>query len=280
MQPGPKDPASPGRARPERMDANMKWIGWLAKWAIGALLAAALSVLTTFYMVESYMDALLDRWNLGTLETPGLDVGRLFSLGDRAGTSGLPGSREPAAGFVTDPVKEPAEQVEPWRETNHGRPPGGALKVDAPPLLESGKTAGEHSASGDSGGNSGEAKGGEGLPGGAPGSGEAGGEEGGEPAGTDSMPDAVPVFGHAGLPGALVMSAEEFNEKRKNLSESDKIEIFTILLNHVPQDELQVLSELLEDGITAEEAGLIMDVMEGYLGPKEMDRLLTILNVE
>lgn len=236
-----------GPGKPERMDARMRWIGWLAKWAAGALLASALSVLTTFYMVESYMEALLARWNLSVPEAPVLDLERLFSLGETA-------NKGEAEGEVSEPNPN-------LRETGRDRPIGGALKVTAPVV-------------------SGEA-------GGSPGSGTAAGEgnlpdETPEPvsgAGEPFDQDAVPVFGSA-LSGALVMSAEEFNEKRKNLSESDKAEIFTILLNRVPQEELQMLSLLLEDGITADEANTMMEVIGGYLEREEVNRLLAILGSE
>jgi len=293
----------------------MKWIGWLIRWAAGAVLAAALSVLTTFYVVESYMEALLDRWNLGSVESPDLDLGRLFSLHRMPDASGSASGGKPAA--------EPVKDADALRETGRDRVPGGALKVDASPATgerflaaesragdnvrpddDSGRFAGAGTGgTEDAGGSSGSVpsgraetnaveakagmKGGTGAepssqsgqtPSGA--SGALSGSGVRSESGNEPEPDALPVFGRAALQGGLIMSAEEFNEKRKNLSEEDKVEIFTILLNHVPQEELQRLSVLVEDGITAEEAVAITEVMEGYLGPEEMDRLIAILDSE
>jgi hypothetical protein len=303
--------------KPERMDANMKWIGWLIRWAAGALLAAALSVMTTFYMVESYMEALLDRWNLGSVQSPDLDLGRLFSLNRMPDGTGAAGGGHPSA--------DSAKDADALREAGHERVPGGALKVDASPgsgdrgerFLATESRAGEQTGPGDGSRlSTGEGNGGTGQTGGSSGSvlsGEAGtntagagdGVRGAETgkrsqngqtpsgasaapsgsgvrteSGSEPEPEALPVFGRAALQGGLVMSAEEFNEKRKNLSEEDKVEIFTILLNHVPQEELQRLSVLVEDGITAEEAVVITEVMEDYLGPAEMERLIAILGSE
>lgn len=242
------------------MDANMKWIGWLAKWAAGALLAAALSVLTTFYMVESYMDALLDRWNLGSLEAPELDLDRLFSMRDRMAGTGAP------AADRLDPAAPSRDRTEGSRETGRGRPAGGALKVDASPAATERP---EQPVSGETG-ESGPASGFHPDP--------SGKEEDGAASGYEPVPDALPVFGQTSLQDGFFLSAEAFNEKRKNLSEADKLEIFTILLNDVPQEELQRLSELVEDGITAEEAALIAKSLQEHLGPDELERLLAILH--
>src|SRR5690606_31881877 len=109
---------------------------------------------------------------------------------------------------------------------------------------------------------------------------EAGNEHG--QTGAAEVPDgeAWPVFGETILPDSLVMSAEQFNDRRKNLTEAERLEIFALFFNKLPQEELQHLSQLLEDGITAEEAGTILQVMNTYLEQNEVDRLLSILTVE
>lgn len=234
----------------------MKWIGWLAKWAAGAVLASALSVLTTCWMVESYVNALLERWNLGGA-APELAVGELVS-------SFLPGNDRKAAGSAPKADAPAAAGESPADAENRGEAgtgaprqangAGGTVPGGAAPSAK--RTPAEETAP-------------------PPGAADAGtGPRTGE---STDVSGAIPVFGRAALQSGLVMSAEEFNEKRKSLSDSDKAEIFTMLYNHVPQEELQRLSGLVEDGITAEEARQIADVMEGYLEPADMERLLTIL---
>lgn len=80
------------------------------------------------------------------------------------------------------------------------------------------------------------------------------------------------------LKDTLVMSAQEFNEKRKKLTNQDKTAIFSIVMTKLPQEELQKMSLLLEDGITEEELGDLEDVMNAYLEQEEVTQLLTILN--
>ncbi len=74
------------------------------------------------------------------------------------------------------------------------------------------------------------------------------------------------------------MSAQEFNEKRKKLTSKDKSAIFSIIITKFPQEELQKMSLLLEDGITEEELGDLEDVMNAYLEKEEVVKLLAILN--
>lgn len=248
----------------------MKWVAWLAKWAAAALLVSALSVLTTFYLVESYMEQLLDQWNLSALEAPALDLGRLFSAASEM-TDDLPVMGGGSGGsdngvFQRDPSPEEANNSERLPSAGRDKPAGGALKVDAVPDFDGGDTA---------------------DPGTVPGMG-AGvdlGEEAGsnfEETGATEVPDgeAWPVFGETILPDSLVMSAEQFNDRRKNLTEAERLEIFALFFNKLPQEELQQLSQLLEDGITAEEADTILQVMNTYLEQKEVDRLLSILTEE
>lgn len=89
---------------------------------------------------------------------------------------------------------------------------------------------------------------------------------------------SVPVFEHNLHEDALVMSAEEFNIKRKKLTEEDRLEIFTIMMKSLPQEELQKMSALLEDGITEEEVKNMEEVIHAYLHQDDVARLLSILN--
>lgn len=236
----------------------MKWIAWLAKWAAAALLVSALSVWTTFNLVESYMEQLLAEWSLPALEAPELDLGGLFSAASGMAED-VPAAGGRAGGSGSGPLQQdvmPDETGEPERLPSAGRdkPLGGALKVDALP---------------DAGGI--EASDPDAMTGG----------DIGEP-GTMEPPegDALPVFGQVILPDALVMSAEQFNDRRKNLTETDKRDMFALFFNKLPQEELQRLSLLLEDGITADEADTIMEVMTTYLEQNEVNRLLQILTQE
>jgi hypothetical protein len=76
----------------------------------------------------------------------------------------------------------------------------------------------------------------------------------------------------------MIISTEEFAKKKDSLSSEDKMKIFSLVLNKLPQDEVQHLSALLEDGITTEELKEVNQVLQKYLRPEEYKQLLSILN--
>jgi hypothetical protein len=75
----------------------------------------------------------------------------------------------------------------------------------------------------------------------------------------------------------LVMSAEEFTKKKDQISEADKVQIFTLLAARLPQTEFQQLSTYVEDGVTEEEWADIQIMVEKYLKPEEYKELQDLL---
>lgn len=105
-------------------------------------------------------------------------------------------------------------------------------------------------------------------------------EAGDEPA----MPDAVAVWG-SGITqeesqeqDRLFISAEQFNEKRNELTEDDKWTIFTLVMSKLPKEELQSISTFMENGVTEAEMKELLSIMETYLEESEMEKLLEIVN--
>jgi hypothetical protein len=202
----------------------MKMIGWLSKLIITAILLSTMSVMTTIYIVDQYVQTVLERFQLTDVERPPLRIGGLLqqtspSMGDES-------KNEADAVEVTEKDTAAAEQqsqdrLEPQRQQD--------------PQVE--------------------------LP-----------SEG------QNMTEATPVFGSSIQSNSLVMTPDEFNEKRKNLSDEDKMMIFSIMMNKLPQAELQKLSEWLEDGITEEELTQVEEVINAYLEQADIDKLLSILN--
>lgn len=76
----------------------------------------------------------------------------------------------------------------------------------------------------------------------------------------------------------IVMSAEDFNRKKDLLTDEDKMEVFSILISKLPQDEMQQISEFVEDGITKEELQQAEVIIEQFVKDEEYDRLMEILN--
>lgn len=221
----------------------MKMLGWFGKLLASALLLSFLSVFTTVYIVDRYIQGFLSQWNLPSAERESFDIGDyISSLTDAAQLWERSAVRPEKAG--QGPSLHPS--LSPSPEALEASAPGqGGSKAEA----ESGEMSETH------------------LP--------------PSPSDPAASEEALPVFGNmeaAKLGDALVMSAEEFNEKRKQLTDEDKMEIFSIMITRVPQEEFQRLSLMLEEGITEAEAKELEDVINAYLHKEEVARLLAILN--
>ncbi|SDO53237.1 hypothetical protein SAMN04487897_11641 [Paenibacillus sp. yr247] len=75
----------------------------------------------------------------------------------------------------------------------------------------------------------------------------------------------------------LVMSTEDFAKKKEALSSDDKMKIFSLVVAKLPQSEVQHLSVLLENGITTDELKQVNDTLKKYLSDKELKQLTDIL---
>ncbi|SFL97764.1 hypothetical protein SAMN03159341_11340 [Paenibacillus sp. 1_12] len=80
-----------------------------------------------------------------------------------------------------------------------------------------------------------------------------------------------------GSGGKVVVSGEEFTKKKEQLSNEDKNQIFKLLLTRVPQTEIQHISSMMEDGITASELNEIEKILKNYLKPEEYSQLLGMI---
>lgn len=94
--------------------------------------------------------------------------------------------------------------------------------------------------------------------------------------------DAVAVMGRVSDANEqkkeLVMSTEDFAKKKEALSSDDKMKIFSLVVAKLPQNEVQHLSALLEDGITTDELKQVNDTLKKYLNETELNQLTAILN--
>jgi hypothetical protein len=206
----------------------MRLLGWLSKLLISALLISFLSVFTTVYMVDLYINRFLEQWKITDARMPSMDVEDFVSK-------------------LTSPSQL-------WGHAQPDTP--NQINGEEAILEDSSVTDRNTSSSNES---------------------------------MDSLDDdpAVPVFNNdyeanqsssSRQKDTVVMSAEEFNEKRKKLTNQDKTAIFSIVVAKLPQQELQKMSLLLEDGITEEELGDLENVMNAYLHQDEVAQLLAILN--
>ncbi|MEK8128968.1 hypothetical protein WMW72_13775 [Paenibacillus filicis] len=75
----------------------------------------------------------------------------------------------------------------------------------------------------------------------------------------------------------VVVSSEDFTKKKEQLSEQAKGKIFSMLVSRVPQEDMQKLSLLMEDGLTASEMKEAEEILQKHLKPEEYRDLLAIL---
>ncbi|MEX2415516.1 MAG: hypothetical protein WD424_05180 [Paenibacillaceae bacterium] len=200
----------------------MRLLGWFSKLLISVLLISFLSVFTTAYIVDLYINRFLEQWNVADTLKPTVDaedyVSKLIN---------------PSRIWTQDDSPSPTSiQEDEVLNEDHT-----ATEEDDPglPVFNPEQVTGMEQ------------------------------EDAQSPASSD-------------LKDTVVMSAQEFNEKRKKLTNQDKSAIFAIVITKLPQKELQKMSLLLEDGITEEELGNLEDVMNAYLEQEEVTKLLAILN--
>jgi hypothetical protein len=213
----------------------MRILGWFSKLLISVVLISFLSIFTTAYMVDQYINKFLEKWNIEDTVKPAMDAEDYMSK--LLHPSELLNSEQP----ISEEDMEVSENAE-----DTGLPVFNQESIED---LESN----------------------EGIEPIAP---EAAPSSTQQPSASSSTPSSSSKE----LKDTLVMSAQEFNEKRKKLTTKDKSEIFSIVITKLPQKELQKMSLLLEDGITEEELNDLESVMAAYLGQKEIEKLLAILN--
>lgn len=100
----------------------------------------------------------------------------------------------------------------------------------------------------------------------------------------DPVPDdqALPVMGQAleqssAQRDELVLSAEDLNTRKDQMTEKERTEIFSMLISKLPPEEMQKLSMLLEGGIREDEIQQASDILRRYLTEEEYEKLVSIL---
>ncbi|MGG4102335.1 hypothetical protein AAXB25_00285 [Paenibacillus lautus] len=215
----------------------MKWMKWLLKVSLTAILVSTLTIVTTGIVVNAYIQSVLSSFNI-QLETESMGVGGIMKsmLGMGSGT-------KPDAGSV-NAVKDNESASGAGSETK-----GEAKENEETSSDPSGTT--------------------------------------GEPPADEEAPDnSLPVMGtntteqpdDSSLEDQeIVMTPGEIVDRKDSLPTEEKEEIFTMLMNKLPQSEMQKISEAMEDGLTAAELADIEQGISKYLNAEEFDKLITML---
>jgi hypothetical protein len=223
----------------------MKMLRWLSKIMIATILISTLSVLTTWHVVNLYIEEILRQYQLPALGNKIQFSDFTARLSEELNIVN-PGDRD-IAEEKKNSVVENGSSLNKEGEGNRSPSPV--------------TTAPEASSEPNSQGS------------------------------TSDKPieDAVAVWGRVGhesggtdsaaeLQREIVMSTEEFSEKKEQLTNEDKMQIFTLVIAKLPQSEVQHLSTLLENGITGKEMQEVEQTLQKHLNQEEYQQLMTIIN--
>lgn len=75
----------------------------------------------------------------------------------------------------------------------------------------------------------------------------------------------------------VVLDREALGKLKDGISTEDKMTIFNIISTKVPEDDIQKISILIENGVTAEGLEQIQEILQNRLEPQEYQELMGIL---
>lgn len=245
----------------------MKLTRWLVKTVLTVLLISGLTIMTTGLIVSSYVQSLLSSFNI-TLEGQSFGFGSMMK--GLFGWSG--GGGEDKKTDQEEAAKTPEQ-------------PDGKSSTDDNDAA-AGETGGSDSGSGDSasGSQSGADSSGSGE---SPTESGVSGSTGEGAAEQEKAPDnAFPVMGQdlpgdAGTGSASTQAEEQSGtdslQKKRELTGSEKEQIFNMLITKLPPAELQKISGAMEDGLTEDESKAIEASISRYLNAEEYNALKPML---
>ncbi|MWC29117.1 hypothetical protein [Paenibacillus sp. MMS18-CY102] len=272
-----------------------KMFSWVGRAIAVGLIASFLSIWTTGYIVNSYVESLLKQYKLplevepfalsgvwGKLwgaDTPSGD-GKALADSDNGGQSATGTDGDASAGANT-----PSDAGEGGSEIGDGSD-GGSNNGTGTGEAETGAAESGGQGTGATGTNSGDG------PTDANGSNKTGASGADGKDGTDKDPVAVDAFGDeeegpiTGMgggtgpkveAGATAMTAEEINAAKQQLTDADKNQLFTMLATKLPQNAWQTISAYAEDGLTEEELTNIQQIVAQHLSEEEYKTFMSIL---
>lgn len=255
----------------------MKWLLKIARLGLVVVMVTLLTVLTTGYVVNTYIQALLGSYNLPIAsQTPSLGgmIKGMLGFGTQSssdqkdsllsndgkkqaglkGSEGL-GSEESGQSGGTEGTGE-TEQDSSFGDTRVGN-------VDASKAAE---PDGDGQADKDTG------------RGGSSSNGDA------QDAHEEAPEGSVPVMGGiagetagAGQDQQVLVTPDDLLAKKDELSDQEKEEVFATLMSKLPQEEMLKMSELIEGGLTETEMIQIEQILSKHLSKEEYSNILKLL---
>lgn len=238
----------------------MKWLLKFARLGLVVITVSLLTILTTGYVVNTYIQSLLSSYNLPIAsQTPSLGgiVKGMLGFGSEGNQD--PNPKDNLTQEATGQTGLESEETEETEESQQS-------------------LTGDRSGMGDSGANQ------EG-----PSTGDQEATRGPESSVGDGDTEeeapegSVPVMGGiaGGSAGAqdqqVLVTPDDLVAKKDELSDSEKEEVFATLMSKLPQEEMQRMSELIEGGLTETEMIEIEQILSKHLSKEEYAKMLNIL---
>ncbi|MNN25299.1 hypothetical protein D3C76_46570 [compost metagenome] len=224
----------------------MKWIGWLLRLSLTIMMVSILTIMTTGYVVNSYIQSLLSNYNLPiSSETP--------SFGGMV--KGMLGFSD--TGQKHSNKKDQGEGVSDSNAPEDALPVMGSTSSDA----ASGSMGTDNDAVAQGAANQGQDM----LGAQSLGTEQQGLSQQEQQAGQNQQQDQV------------LVTPDELVAKKDEIADKDKEEVFTILMSKLPQAEMQKLTEAMEDGLTEAELIEIEQILSKYLDKTEYSKMMNLL---
>lgn len=232
----------------------MKWMWRLFKLSVTAIVVSLLTVMTTGYVVNSYIQSLLSSYNIPIAEEAPT-LGGMFKgmLGFGGKTGNKVADKSGTENGLSDKTTDTGLGALPGTgsDTSSGTGDDSAMNREGSDKTTEGKAA-----------------------------------EDDKPAGTDqensrAPEDSVAAMGgissQSGQQGDVLVTPDDLIARKDQLPDQEKEEVFKILMTKLPQEEMQKLTEAMEDGLTETELIEIEQVLSKYLDKTEYTKMMNIL---
>ncbi|MCC2683473.1 MAG: hypothetical protein K0R75_372 [Paenibacillaceae bacterium] len=229
----------------------MRWIASLFRIGLISVIVCLLSVATTWYTVSYYVDDLLSQFHITTPKQKQELSLLITSLVKQAGLVNSKGSAGSLQGGKTDTGADEGTSQPPLANGQTG-----AAKE---PTADNSSVAGSRPTAGSPAADPGE-------------------DAVSVWSQTNANGSSIDRSGAQGAGSKMVISAQEFYSEKEKLSDDDKMKVFTILVENLPPDQLQQISQLVEDGITETELQKIDGILRQYVSNADYETLMNILD--
>ncbi|MCQ6563441.1 hypothetical protein [Paenibacillus mendelii] len=229
-----------------------KWTGWFAKTVAAGLIISFLSIWTTGYIVNSYVETLLKQFKLPLEQKP-------FAL------DGVWGSL-----WGADPELKSDQRETASNNSNHS-----ADDSKAEDKTKSEDETKQEQAEADPKGSEGENPPsadafGELPPGSLTDIGGGNGTKAGSGASSEGALEEAEKEG-------VAMTEDQLSDAKNRMSDADKEQLFEVMMTKLPQEAWQQISGWMEDGITSSEMTDIQQLVAQHLSREEYDKMMEIL---